>query len=103
MGNVVMDARRDLRFFVVKNKINFKDRQYTILGWVTFTNDPTKNPKQFEARTYDGKTYKGIYQLKGNELLVRVCDREGEAMPRDFSPEDVSHDDLYVLKRAKAD
>jgi uncharacterized protein (TIGR03067 family) len=103
-GDMVMDARRDLRFFVVKNKINFKNPPYTILGWATFTNDPTKSPPQFEATSHEGKTYKGIYELKGDQL--KVCFRlafGGMDRPKDFPSDGRSEYDLFILKRAKAD
>jgi uncharacterized protein (TIGR03067 family) len=101
-GDMVMDTRKDLRFFVVKNNINFKDPPYTILGWATFTNDPTKSPPQFEATSHKGKTYKGVYELKGDKLKVYFS-MAGRGWPKDFPSDGGSDYDLFILKRATAD
>jgi uncharacterized protein (TIGR03067 family) len=68
----------------------------------TFRIDPKK--KTFDLTPADGpgkgKTFKGIFQLKGDEL--KVCHAPpGKDRPKDFTSEKGSRNVLVVLKRAK--
>jgi uncharacterized protein (TIGR03067 family) len=69
----------------------------------TFQIDPKKKTIDLTPTEggQKGKTMKGIYQLKGDDL--KVChSRVGKDRPKDFTAGEGSGNALIVLKRAKA-
>jgi uncharacterized protein (TIGR03067 family) len=70
----------------------------------TFTVDPTKKPKQTDSTTGGGpdkgKTWKGIYELKGDTQKVCLAP-PGKDRPKEFSSEPGSGHLLQVWKREK--
>ncbi len=70
----------------------------------TYRLDPAASPKTIDVTFLmgprEGKTHKGVYQLKGNEL--KICwSASGQERPRDFTAGRKSSRTLLVLKRNK--
>jgi uncharacterized protein (TIGR03067 family) len=91
------------------DKVVIKDDKATfslgdkVIVEVTFSVDPTKNPKTMDATTTSGpdkgkKTF-CIYELDGDNL--KVCMPEGEQRPKELSAKEGSKCSLFVWKRMK--
>src|SRR5262249_3394188 len=68
--------------------------------------DPTKNPKTIDIKFLmgpdEGKTFKGIYTLKGDRLVI-CWSESGTKRPTSLTTKPKSSRTLYILKRAKAE
>jgi uncharacterized protein (TIGR03067 family) len=87
---------------VMGEKIVFKDGDETHTGALKL--DPTKTPRTFDLTPDDGpekgKTTRGIYEIKGDEM--RVCHGDaGADRPKEFASKQGSGLALVTLKRAK--
>lgn len=72
----------------------------------TFTLDPKTNPKRIDITSaegpFKGKTLPGIYELKGDALVLCVdADGKAELRPKTFDAPDMSRNMLLRYKRGK--
>lgn len=93
-------------------KITFKVKKMYLSGpegigerEYSFTIDPAKKPKAIDATALDGplkgKTLKGIYELKGNELKLCLPNEEMKGRPTEFKVEKGLNLGLFVAKHSK--
>ena len=87
---------------IMGEKIVFKDGDETHTG--TLKLDPAKTPRTFDLTPDDGpekgKTTKGIYEIKGDEM--KVCHGDaGADRPKEFASKEGSGLALVTLKRVK--
>jgi uncharacterized protein (TIGR03067 family) len=67
---------------------------------LTFTLDPSKDPREIDLDDGESLITRAIYQLDGDTL--KICWAEpGAARPLDFTTDAISQDTLYVFQRVK--
>jgi uncharacterized protein (TIGR03067 family) len=93
------DKGKDTQVVFKGKTVTFKTQGGEEKG--TFTIDPKKKTIDITPeRGRKGKTMKGLYRLKGDEL--KVCHtRQGKDRPTDFTAEKGSGNVLVALKRVK--
>jgi uncharacterized protein (TIGR03067 family) len=63
--------------------------------------DPTKTPKQFEIKKFDGNI-RGIYELKGNTLKLCYVVGGESAIPKDFKSTAANEATIFTLTKSKS-
>jgi uncharacterized protein (TIGR03067 family) len=63
--------------------------------------DPSKTPSEIDVTTQFDEVLKGIYQFRGNELMVCLAKRDLDERPTVFDAPTGSNDLLFRLKMAK--
>ncbi len=90
---------------IKKNKMVFTGNKLKLKHEVEYTIDPSTKPKQIDLKVDDGPenergTWKGIYELKGDELTLHVG-MPNQERPTDFTSKEGERSMLFKLKRAK--
>jgi RNA polymerase sigma factor (sigma-70 family) len=90
---------------IKKLKFVFKGDKLIAKGESTYTIDPGKKPKEIDLQVEEGPeqergTYKGIYDLKGDELRLCMA-MPNQARPTEFATREGERTMLLQLRRVK--
>jgi RNA polymerase sigma factor (sigma-70 family) len=99
------EAQGDEAEQMKNQKYVFKGDKLTAKVEIEYTIDPTKNPKEIDWKIDEGPpqergTWKGIYQLKGDELTLCMA-MPNRDRPTEFASKEGELAGLLKLKRAK--
>ena len=88
-----------------KHKFVFKGDKLTVKVECPYTIDAAKKPKEIDLKVEEGPeqergTWKGIYELKGDELTLCLA-LPNEARPTEFETKEGEKTMLLKLKRTK--
>ena len=107
LASAEMEGKKTPEETVKKIRVVIKDGKHTVhfgdqmvVKDVSFTVDPTKNPKQATDTLPDGRVIKSIYELDGNTLKSCVAE-PGKDHPTEFASTPGSGYTLRIFKRVK--
>jgi uncharacterized protein (TIGR03067 family) len=105
--SAVKDGKETPADVVKKIRVTIKNGKHTVhfgddvlAKEISFSIDPTKNPKQTTDTLPDGKEIKGIYKLDGDTLTSCVAE-PGKERPTEFAAKPGSGHTLRVFQRVK--
>jgi uncharacterized protein (TIGR03067 family) len=99
------DAEGDELKQMQERSFDFKDGTLTARTNAKYTIDPSKKPKEITLEVSEGPareqgTWKGIYELKGDDLTVCICPPNGDR-PKAFETKEGELTTLIKFKRVK--